>query len=146
MRILVAILLASLTSEIVASEVGCTTSDSDSRPELEQALNPYLLDLAKQGFVGGVAIMHGDRFIYERVVGIPESSEEPPLFHVASVTKYFTAALVMKLAELGLISLGDPLEHLLPDVPADKAGGTVKELLTHRSGLGSSYVGEKATK
>lgn len=57
------------------------------------------------------------------------------LVDLGSITKTITAVLVLHLVDAGLLSLDDRLGDLLSDVPADKAGITVHQLLTHTSGL-----------
>ncbi len=55
-------------------------------------------------------------------------------YDTASVTKTFTAALVLRLVEGGLVALDDPLSRFVPDYPA-AANVTVRQLLQHTSGL-----------
>src|SRR5699024_5740861 len=57
-------------------------------------------------------------------------------FDIGSVTKTFTGAVVFQLAAEGRIVLDAPVPYLaaLPDFPY-AAGITVRDLLTHRSGL-----------
>ncbi len=65
------------------------------------------------------------------------------LFRVASVTKTFTAALILRLSEEGRIKLNDPINRYLPKEYSVilEAGGyqpnaiTVRHLLTHTSGI-----------
>jgi D-alanyl-D-alanine carboxypeptidase len=54
-------------------------------------------------------------------------------FRIASISKTFIAAEVLKLAETGKIKLDDPLDVYLPETPN---GGkvTIRHLLSHRSG------------
>ncbi|QPH53538.1 serine hydrolase domain-containing protein [Pontivivens ytuae] len=52
-----------------------------------------------------------------------------------SITKTVTAVLVLDAVEAGLFALDTPLADLLPDVPEDKAGITVHQLLTHSAGF-----------
>jgi CubicO group peptidase (beta-lactamase class C family) len=59
---------------------------------------------------------------------------------VASISKQFTAAAVLALAERGRLSVEDRLSSLLPDVPQDKAGITVHQLLTHTAGVRGRYT------
>lgn len=59
------------------------------------------------------------------------------VFRIGSVTKEFTAALVLPMAEKGQLGLGDPLARFLPRFPL--SGVTVSQLLTHTSGL-SNYT------
>ena len=54
---------------------------------------------------------------------------------VASATKWYTAATIASVAETGRLRLDDPVSRYLPGVPADKAGITVRQTLSHISGL-----------
>lgn len=65
-------------------------------------------------------------------LGVPLAPAQ--VFRIASVTKMFTAALVLKLAEDGKLSLDDTLARTLPDFPG--AGSiTIRQLLSHTAGL-----------
>ena len=57
------------------------------------------------------------------------------VFRIGSITKQFTAALVMRLVERGTLSLGDTLGKLVPGVAARWRGVTLRELLDHTSGI-----------
>jgi CubicO group peptidase (beta-lactamase class C family) len=54
---------------------------------------------------------------------------------IASVTKQFTAAAVLQLAEAGKLSLDDPIGRFFPYAPPGWAAITVRHLLNHTSGL-----------
>jgi CubicO group peptidase (beta-lactamase class C family) len=55
-------------------------------------------------------------------------------FHIGSMTKQFTAAAILRLREMGKLSVDDPLARYLPAFPG--AGGvTLRQMLTHTSGL-----------
>ncbi len=56
-------------------------------------------------------------------------------FRLASLTKSFTAMAVMMLMENGLVSLDDKLPRFFPGFPAYGREITVRQLLTHTSGL-----------
>lgn len=56
-------------------------------------------------------------------------------FRIASITKVFTAALVMQLVDEGRLSLSDPVSRWLPKLLSDGDEISVRELLAHRSGL-----------
>jgi D-alanyl-D-alanine carboxypeptidase len=55
-------------------------------------------------------------------------------FAIASITKTFTATLVLQLVDEGRLSLHDKVAELLPDVPVP-ADVTVEQLLRHTSGI-----------
>jgi D-alanyl-D-alanine carboxypeptidase len=54
---------------------------------------------------------------------------------IASITKQFTAAAIVRLLERGQLSLDSDVRTLLTDWPADRAAVTVRQLLTHTSGV-----------
>lgn len=65
---------------------------------------------------------------------------EDTLFRVASATKVFTGLLLADMVERGEVSLDDPVTKYLPDgvvVPAGRRAITLRDLVTHRSGLPS---------
>lgn len=57
------------------------------------------------------------------------------VFELASVTKQFTAAAVMRLVEEGKVGLRDPIRRYVPDAPDTWKDITVRHLLTHTAGL-----------
>lgn len=56
-------------------------------------------------------------------------------YRLASVTKQFTAAAILLLAQDGKLKLGDSIRHWLPTLPAFTAKVTLRELLCHTGGL-----------
>lgn len=56
-------------------------------------------------------------------------------YRLASVSKQFTAAAILLLAEDGKLSLGDPLRKWLPSLPPATGAITLHHLLSHTSGL-----------
>ncbi|MER6692862.1 serine hydrolase domain-containing protein [Streptomyces minutiscleroticus] len=59
--------------------------------------------------------------------------DEDVQYRIGSITKTFTAVLVLRLRDEGLLDLGDPLEKHLPGTGAGEA--TIAELLAHTGGL-----------
>jgi CubicO group peptidase (beta-lactamase class C family) len=54
---------------------------------------------------------------------------------VGSISKQYTAAAIMRLVDLGLVTPEDPLDRFFDDVPADKRAITLHQVLVHSSGL-----------
>lgn len=56
-------------------------------------------------------------------------------YRLASVSKQFTAAAILLLAERGKLSLDDHVRHWLPELPAAHEQITIRQLLSHGGGL-----------
>ncbi len=114
-------------------------------PALTAALQ-HRLDSTQRAYgVRGVtaAVRFADGTIWTGAAG--SSTVQPPdplrpqmLFGIASITKTFTAALVLRLAERGAFGLDDPIRQHLPVLgayPNIHPGITIRQLLGHTSGL-----------
>lgn len=77
---------------------------------------------------GGRAVWHGARTSVDG-----HGPDENVQYRIGSITKTFTAVLVLRLRDEGLLDLGDPLEKHLPGTGAGEA--TIAELLAHTGGL-----------
>jgi D-alanyl-D-alanine carboxypeptidase len=74
------------------------------------------------------------------VANLTSDTPMPPegAFRIGSITKMFTAAVIIQLAEDGVLTLDDPLALWLPEVAEQLPYGdqiTLRHLLTHTSGL-----------
>jgi CubicO group peptidase (beta-lactamase class C family) len=84
-----------------------------------------------------VALHRADRPLWTFTVGASGNPDHPldadSRFRIGSVTKTFTAVLVMQARDEGLLDLDDPIaKHL--DVPAH-GDATIRRLLSHTAGL-----------
>ena len=93
-----------------------------------------------------VALVARDgKILFERAFGNADVDGHAPAaletkFLIGSVTKQFTAAAILKLQEMGQLSVDDKLSNYYPDFPrADEV--TLHHLLTHTSGM-HSYTSE----
>ena len=95
---------------------------------------------------GAAAIVMDDgKVVYAAGRGLADVAAKRPIgpdtvFRLGSLTKQFTAALVLQLVEEGKIVLSDPLSKFLPGYPKPGADATVAQLLNHTSGI-QSYTG-----
>ena len=71
-------------------------------------------------------------------LGVPLRSEM--VLRLGSITKQFTAASIMMLAEEGKLEVSDPIAKHLPDYPSHGHNITIEHLLNHTSGI-FSYTG-----
>ena len=68
-------------------------------------------------------------------VGRKRAMQANTSFRIGSVTKTFTAALVLELAQRGALRLDDPVERWLPGRVPNGGAITLRQLLNHTSGL-----------
>jgi len=92
---------------------------------------------AQKDFSGVILIAENNKPVYHKAFGYSEFAGQIPLqtsdiFELASVTKQFTAMIIMMLKEKGKLNYDDLLEKYI-DVPYK--GITIRHLLTHTSGL-----------
>lgn len=62
------------------------------------------------------------------------------IFHVASVSKQFTAMSLVLLAQAGRLSLDDDVRKYLPELPAYDRPITIRHMLNHTSGLRDQWT------
>lgn len=100
----------------------------------------YLSNLKKQyQFSGIVLVAQNNKIVFHRAYGMANhelhvKNHEHTKFRIASITKQFTAALILKLQELGYLGVNDPVSKFIPDFPNGHAI-TLHHLLSHTSGL-----------
>jgi len=92
---------------------------------------------AQKDFSGVVLIAENGKSIYHEAFGYREFENQIPLqasdiFELASVSKQFTAMIIMMLKEKGLLNYDDSVSKYL-QIPYK--GITIRNLLTHTSGL-----------
>ena len=106
-----------------------------------RVIDNYLTQLATdKNFSGGLLIIKDGKKIFSRGYGWADKERKisftpTTLASIGSITKAFTAAAVMKLVEQGKLSVEDNLKKFFPNVPSDKEGITIHQLLTHSSGF-----------
>ncbi len=87
-----------------------------------------------------VAVLRDGNIVFSRGYGIAQLEYGVPItpdtiFHVASVSKQFTAFAVTLLAQQGALSLDDDIRKYLPEVPDFGSIITLRHLIHHTSGL-----------
>jgi CubicO group peptidase (beta-lactamase class C family) len=114
--------------------------DVQQANRLQAALNQS----SQNGTPGAAqALVTADGFTWQGVAGLANLDSQQALqvndiFSIASVTKSFTAATVLKLTEAGKLSLDDTLGKWLPDVAGripEGNGITIRQLLNGTSGI-----------
>lgn len=111
-----------------------------SQQTIEQKLDAYF-DALDGHFMGSIVVRQDGKTVYQRSMGwadvenrIPATAETQ--YRIGSISKTFTAVLVMKAAAEGRLSLNDPIAKYFPDAQIPNAEQvTIDQLLQHRSGL-----------
>lgn len=124
-------------SKPVAARTVPATADSRLAAAVDAVAAKALADKASAGFA--IAVVENGRVRLARGYGFADLETRTPVtertvFRIGSITKEFTAAAILLLAEQGRLSLDDPLAKYLPTFP--RAGEvTLRQLLNHTSGL-----------
>jgi CubicO group peptidase (beta-lactamase class C family) len=91
--------------------------------------------------LAGIAVgIHYKGGFYEQGYGLADVESRKPVtaqtvFKIASLTKSFTAAAILRLSEEGKLRLDDPISRFLPGTPEFAKNIQVQHLLNHTSGL-----------
>ena len=119
----------------------------------EYTLNTSKLDslfkeLEKKGeFMGSIALSHNGTIIYTNAIGFADIETQKKAtkntkYRIGSISKMFTATLVLKAIEENKIKLEQTIETYFPTVKnANKI--TIENLLNHRSGI-FNFTNDKA--
>ncbi len=105
-----------------------------------QKIDQYIAQLnATDQAMGSVAISQDGKLIYTNAFGytnveIRDRANPETLYRIGSISKTFTAAIILQLVEEGKISLQTPLSNFYPQIPHAQRI-TVEQLLNHHSGL-----------
>jgi CubicO group peptidase (beta-lactamase class C family) len=116
---------------------GQGTDEAAVKARLEQVAQSYT---AGNAYMGTVLVVDGDKVLLDKGYGMADlgwgNANAPDVkFHLGSLTKQFTAALVLLLQEDGKLKIDDPVSKYLPDTPKTWENITLAELLGHTSGI-----------
>jgi len=90
---------------------------------------------------GIVGIFEDGKIEFQKAYGLANLDYDIPItsntvFDVGSVAKQFTAACIFLLEQQGKLSIDDPIQKLLPEMPVyHEEEVTIRHLLNHTSGL-----------
>lgn len=165
--ILLLIFVASLQSfaqTVVNASPESAGFSSERLKKLDNSMNEWV----EKGYMNGGAalIIRNGKIVYHKAFGFNDLDTKEPLqkdgiFRIASQTKAITSVAIMILFDEGKLLLTDPVSLYIPSyknqsvltnfnptdttyttVPA-KRDVTIKDLLTHTSGLGYAQIGSK---
>lgn len=118
--------------------------DLELLPATRRALRHRIAVAQSEGRAPSVvaAVLRGGEVVWEgsRTSVEGHGPDGDVQYRIGSITKTFTAVLVMRLRDEGLLSLTDPLEKHLPGTGAGQV--TIGQLLSHTGGLAAETPGE----
>ena len=130
--------IAGLVACFLVSVSGRAQMGADG--QVAARIQAYLAPFVKTGnFTGAVLVARKGRVLFRGAYGMASYELQVPntaetRFHIASVSKLFTAVAILQLQEQGRLRVADSLARFLPDFPnAERI--TLDNLLTHTSGI-----------
>jgi CubicO group peptidase (beta-lactamase class C family) len=116
-----------------------------SAPEAPAAIVTAARQAAQAAMAIGVpavqiAVSHRGDVIYSEAFGMsdretPTAATPRSVMQIGSITKQFTAAAILRLAERGALSVDDRIEKFVPEFDPRGRTVTLRHLMQHRSGL-----------
>jgi len=123
----------------------CTIHVQGQKDLIEEKLDPIIQQIIESWELPGmtVSIVKDNKIIYAKAFGVKNIENKEPLtekslFHMASVSKPFSATAIMQLVEQGKVDLDDPVIKYLPYFKVDDERYkeiTVRQMLGHISGM-----------
>jgi CubicO group peptidase (beta-lactamase class C family) len=119
-----------------------TLSSRPSQQAVAARVDSLVQDfLTKSGVASAsVALVRGDEVMVRRAWGTADLAEKRParpetVYRIASVSKQFTAALVLRQVDKGKLAITDSIARFVPGLPQEWRAVTIEQLLNHTSGL-----------
>lgn len=129
----------------LAASVPTSAQDHDNA-EIAVAAEALFTRFYETGhFTGAVHVMRNGETLLRRGYGMADHEASAPntpetRYIIASVTKAFTATLIMRLSADGVMSLDAPLSAYLPELTGPAGAASVRQALEHRAGLMRDYT------
>lgn len=110
-----------------------------AQPGLEKIDSLFRLLEKHNKFMGSAAMMKDGRLIYNQAFGFADVGQNIPAstntsYRIGSISKTFTAVMVLQMVDEGKLSLDDPLEKYFPGIEG-ASRISLEQMLRHRSGL-----------
>lgn len=133
--------LVPATSTAIPTQLPPTQSARQLVPRLDDFFNKFRKSVP---FDGVVLIARDGAVLYEKSFGETRATPAAPItlvtkFRIASASKQFTAAAILKLQQEGKLNAQERLCKHLEPCPANWNEITIHQLLTHTSGIPGEY-------
>lgn len=128
---------------IVAVAAACSDTRAPATPsDLEPWVDTVAADALRDGLVPSVsiAVAHGPTVVVEKTYGRSDlehdvAASNATIYRVASITKQFTAAAILRLMESGRVDLDADILQYVPEFHSRGRRITIRQLLNHTSGI-----------
>jgi len=136
LEVVVSISLLLLFSTIVSAQ-----TPAAFQPDLTERVDKIFQKWNRTDSPGcALSVMKDGRIVYKHGYGMADLDHNVTItpstvFHVASMSKQFTAASILLLAQQGKLSLDDDVRKYIPELPDFGSPITIRHLIYHTSGL-----------
>jgi CubicO group peptidase (beta-lactamase class C family) len=134
--------VASIAAALLPLAAPVARAQAPTRARVIATLDSIAGAPVARGDVAGLTaiVLRGRDTLLARGYGRADVARGEPMtvgrvFPIASLTKQIAAAAVLRLVERGVVGLDDDVTRHLPDAPVQGRRVTVRQLLTHTSGL-----------
>lgn len=108
--------------------------------KIENRIDSLLIDYDDKKAGMSIGIVIENKLVIQKHIGLANLEHQVPIsretsFHVASVSKQFTAFAILQLENEGKLSLSDDVRKYIPELNEFKNTITIKNLLNHTSGI-----------
>ena len=89
---------------------------------VKNRIKSYLTECEKNGVSGSILVAQEEEILYSGGLGLSDRKKKTPtneetIFTIGSITKQFTATAILKLQEVGKLSVKDSLPSFFDNVP-----------------------------
>ncbi|HMM10961.1 MAG TPA: serine hydrolase [Bacteroidales bacterium] len=124
---------------LIAPTLVALTAFAQPRPDLSGIDSLFRLLEQHNKFMGAAAMIENGEIIFHQAYGYADEAakvkaDAGTVYRIGSVTKTFTAVMVLQLVDEGKLRLNDKLEKYFPGLEGGQQI-TIEHLLRHRSGL-----------
>jgi D-alanyl-D-alanine carboxypeptidase len=121
---------------------GSATAPPLDRARITASVDSLIAEERRNVRIPGMTVLiaQGSQPVVAKAYGIADLDHDVPagpetVYAIASITKQFTAAAIVKLASEGKLGLDDDISSIVPDLPMVRGPVTIRQLLQHTSGI-----------
>ncbi|WP_417450278.1 serine hydrolase domain-containing protein [Kordiimonas sp.] len=135
------VVTAILVSGVFSLSVGAADYEMPDAQAIKTLHVDFEDKLKELNIPGGlIAVYQDGKILHIKPFGLANVELDVPVtedsvFEIGSISKQFTAAAVMMLAEEGKLALDDPIGKYLPGLPGEWMPATIRQLMLHQSGI-----------